>query len=1174
MDVGPRRGRRRIARLAGGLLAALALLAAAVPLLLRGPVLRWAVARATEPLCGRITVQGGHFGLGLIPNLLLGRPLAVELLGVRLLAPDGGEVTAAERVTARLTVERGPWRFAVEDAVASRGHWRLAIGGAPGSGFLDVFRPVPRHGGRAACVAPRPAARPPTALPPPAPRAPVAFSSVGAVFAVRGGRLDEIDVDLDFPAWGLALSRVRCGGSFEVAASNGSPVLFEAHDARARGGVLRLGPARSRGVTRARFDDVAIPRVALARERPTDIVLEVSAGRTGRSTLHGRADFNRVFPTPGRREAPAPRLDLDARWDDVADAFGKLEAGWLPRGGTLEDVGLGGALTANLSGPFVALSGSASIEGPRARVAATIEGGRRAFLDVRSDGLALGPLVGPDLRPALAGTAAGRLRARALFAPNPDPNLDEREVAILDAELTLARAARDEGPRAVVVRVGPSAPSGRALALSRRDALEISVAQARYARVGLSVDDLRVRWAEGSARGGLTLSRPKPGSPARVEATLGVELASLARLVPPDAVALRLSARARVAGTLGHLAGSVTFGPRTSLSVLGEGFRVPRALTATLDGGRHLSLTRATFPHEGGGAVTAAGRVDLRGDVAGELRVVDYPLGDVPELGALRLPAALGQGREVPLDEALGGRVDATLSVRGPVRDPSFAGTAVVRRAALTGRPLGDGHVTARGRLNTISFEGTLGPSLSFESTITRRRRAIVAEGVADVRALALGPWLPPPFDGLDVLGSGHVEATLSTLAPPVVRGALSAEGPGARFTLDGELRGQATSGRVRGHVELAPLRHLWARWFSSADGIIELDLTGRTDLSHPMEGKMSGSISAARALALRPRGLGQASLTLGVAQGARIDLDGKRVSTPGLLLTADGVRLQLRGGATLDAAAPERSLLALEARGHLDAAVLARGLRLPALSSASGTIALDARATGEAAAPRASGQARLEGLTLVPASKGVPTLRLDGVVEADEHTLRTRGLVVRASELGALTVGAANAPASVEIGSWSPFVAGRLDVPVSARGLHVGDARASLEIGRLDLAVRATGDARGTVTVAGDVTIDDARFDSGRGAPSKPGRPRAWYEGLPPHLALDLTLRGPDDAVTVAVPGPDVRVGFACRVRATSRGGTIDGQLRGGTTYSRAALALYDWFTPRDVRRCRIFKE
>jgi hypothetical protein len=531
----------------------------------------------------------------------------------------------------------------------------------------------------------------------------------------------------------------------------------------------------------------------------------------------------------------------------------------------------------------------------------------------------------------------------------------------------------------------------------------------------------------------------------------------------------------------------------------------------------------------------------------------------------------MGRGREIPLDQALSGSVDATLTVRGPLRAPSIAGTAAVTDAALTGRPLGDGYVAARGRLDQIHFEGTLGSSLSFKSSISRRGRAITAVGAADVRALALGPWLPPPFEGLDVLASGHVDATLSTLAPAVVRGTLRAEGPGARFTLDGELRGTATSGRVRGHVELEPLRPVWARWLSSADGIIDLDLTGRTDLSHPMEGKMSGSIRAVRALVLRLRAF---TLSLGVAEGGRIDVDGKRVSTPGLLLTADGVRLQVRGEATLDAAAPQRSRLDLEAKGQLEAAVLARALRLPALASASGTIALDARASGEAAAPSASGRAQLQGLTLVPSGKGLPTLRLDGVVEADDHALRTRGLAVRASEIGALTVGSPEAPATVELASWSPFAPGRLDVPVSARGLHIGNPKASLEIGRLDLNVRARGDARSTVTVGGDVGIADARFDSSRGAPSKPGRPRAWYAGLPPHLALDLALHGPDDAVTVAVPGPDVRVGFACRVRATATAGSIDGQLRGGTVYSRAALALYDWFTPRDIRRCRIFKE
>jgi len=78
----------------------------------------------------------------------------------------------------------------------------------------------------------------------------------------------------------------------------------------------------------------------------------------------------------------------------------------------------------------------------------------------------------------------------------------------------------------------------------------------------------------------------------------------------------------------------------------------------------------------------------------------------------------------------------------------------------------------------------------------------------------------------------------------------------------------------------------------------------------------------------------------------------------------------------------------------------------------------------------------------------------------------------------------------------------------------------------------------------------------------------------LPPRLTLDLTLHGPDDALVVAVPGPDVKLGFRCHVRATASGATLSGRLHGSTAYSRLALTVYDWLEPQDVRQCRVFKE
>jgi hypothetical protein len=59
---------------------------------------------------------------------------------------------------------------------------------------------------------------------------------------------------------------------------------------------------------------------------------------------------------------------------------------------------------------------------------------------------------------------------------------------------------------------------------------------------------------------------------------------------------------------------------------------------------------------------------------------------------------------------------------------------------------------------------------------------------------------------------------------------------------------------------------------------------------------------------------------------------------------------------------------------------------------------------------------------------------------------------------------------------------------------------------------------------------------------------------------------------VTVAIPViPDVTVDFDCRLRATSRGADLSGQLHGHALFSRAAVALYDWFSPGHVRGCQV---
>src|SRR5580692_11507944 len=98
--------RRRVAWAASVVLGLALLPCLLAPVLLRGFLLRWLVARATRDLCGAVQIDDGQLGWTLVPDLLLGRPFTVELVGVRVLAPDGGEALSVARVSGRVDVSR------------------------------------------------------------------------------------------------------------------------------------------------------------------------------------------------------------------------------------------------------------------------------------------------------------------------------------------------------------------------------------------------------------------------------------------------------------------------------------------------------------------------------------------------------------------------------------------------------------------------------------------------------------------------------------------------------------------------------------------------------------------------------------------------------------------------------------------------------------------------------------------------------------------------------------------------------------------------------------------------------------------------------------------------------------------------------------------------------------
>jgi hypothetical protein len=1125
------------------------------PLVLRGPLARWAVRRATRDLCGTVRIEDAHVGWLAVVDVMRGHPFAVEVRGGSVSGPEADEVLHVATVTTHVEVARHPWRVVVDGGVASNGRWRLAIdpSGRIG-GLLGAFRIVPAGASKAAClepVTPRRGPRPP--------------SQPNATLELRDVRLYDVDVDLDFPVWGLFLPRVHAVGSLALGTPGGAGFTFDVHDATAPGGVLRAGPGGARAsaaTTTAHFDDVAIAHVGVSREDPSDLVLNVTRADTGRSRLEGNAVFTNVFARHGRRgDRNPPGLILDARWDRLADAAARLDAGWLPRE-TLGNL-LDGAMTARVRGPFLALSGAVSIEGPRVSIQASIDEGRRASLEARANDVALAPFLHQRLQPALRGHLTGHLRVNVALLTG----LRDVEIEIPSAEVTVMRVSAGAVPRRLAFSIGPGA---KAVARAGTDTLAVGLASASLRRRTLRLEGLLARWAELSARGSLTLALPTD-APSLLDAKLEANVPSIERWVRPDVIDVRASAALTMSGPLDHLRARVAFGRSSEATILSQHFRVPVPMTATFDDGRGIAFDGLTLEHLGGGRLTGNGRAGRDGRIAGQLTVSGYPLAEVPGMESVILPAALGNGRRTTLHDAVEGQLDATLRTSGSLARPTFEGKVDLTRVALSGRRIGEGSVRLRTRGLSLTAEGTLGPSVALQMNAALKDAGAVADVKLALTKFALAPWLPPALAGLDVSLSGLGRVTVAPDRPFATHAELEAVGPGGQLVIESRTSNDTAAVTARGRVELGGLRSLWGQALADAQGTISVDIA-----STP-EARLKGALAVARAVTVRPKSW---PVSFGVAEGGQVEIDETHLHVSTLTLTAPGARLRLAGELNADLVKPERTTIDLRANARLDAAELARQAQLPDLASASGSIAVDAHAQGALSDPTGTAVARLEGVELRPASKTWPAVRIDGVVDAGERTVSTRGLRVATVGpgfiTGAVTVGAPATPATARVVTTLPLHLDRVAATVTARGLQLSDGK-SFAVGALDLALRLTGDSARTLVLAGDVGVSDAHFDPFAGKKKKKAGKsdddsKPWFDSLPPWLTLDLDIHGPPDALTVDVPVLwDVGIGMRCHVSGNKRGGSISGQVRGSGPYSRLMLSL---FGPKGARECHLLKE
>ena len=1016
---------------------------------------------------------------------------------------------------------------------------------------------MPAGQARSACLQPTPRR---------GPRPPA--SSPSASFAVHDARLTEIDVDLDFPVWGLSLPRARALGSLALGTPGGPLVTFEVRDARAPSGLLRVGPggaAATVATTTARFDEVLIGHVVVSPEDPADLALEVSRADTGRSRLAGTAVFDNVFARHGKHgEKNPPGMTLDARWDRLADAAARFDAPWLPR----EALGelLDGALAARVHGPFLALSGTVSLEGQRAGVEAEVERGERATVEARATDLALAPFLHEGLQPLLGGRVSGRLRVKVELAAG----LRDADLEIPRADVTLTRDGPNAEPRRLAFRVGT--PVRDVPWSEADDTLVLGLKAARLFHRALRVEGLSARWAELSARGTLTLDLPAGATEARVDAKVALAVTSLARWVPPATASARVAAEATLAGPLDHLRARLAFAPSTTATIFGERFRAPAPVTATLDDGNAVSLSGLAITRVGGGRVEFRGRAKRGGAIAGRAaHRQTIRSRRCRGSSSVAMPPALTGGRALSLHDSLTGKLDATLTVGGPLARPAYTGTLDLTGVTLGGRPLGDGHrpcarraagrspsrarSAPRSRSTSARRDGATAsraPRTS-SSTAWRSARGFPPRSrgsTSPPRARRASPWRPAPA-ARDARGArrrgrgqrashrgrdhGRQGARVGARAP---RARGPAPAVGARARRGRRRRHDRRLGNVggragRGHARRRARAHPAAPWVAARGRRGR----GRTPRRRP---------DACARSRPRARGSGRAPL----ARGRRA---GRSRGARALDARAHGQGPPRRGRARA-AGAPARARL--ERSGHDRRSTRARRARR--------------------ARPSRTGTARLDGVELRPRAAAWPTLRVSGVVEASGHAVSTRALRVEATGdlvQGAVTMGDAGAPATVDLGAAWPLRIARIDAPVVGRGLRVGDAKSPFEIGALDLRLRLAGDPARELVLSGDVGVARARVDPFAGKKkSKSGPARPWFEALPPRLTLDLMVHGPDDALVVDVPVlPDIDLGFRCHVAGSARGGTISGELRGRGGYSRLMLSL---FGPKGARECRVLKE
>ncbi len=317
------------------LLGLVSLAVAGAVLFLQGERMGAFVAKVLPEMRGKLEFRSIRWPARLLVDILAKRPTPFVVDGVKFFDPDGTLVLDVPHLEVKLELHQlinGAGLYMHDLEVGPNSYWRFGRmqKTKPGIGFLAAFKPLHPS--------------------PPAPHPP-AGAKPEKGFAVRifNAQLNGLRVVFDFPhVWGFDLRDLHAPAWLQV---EDGFCGWEAVGLEARqGGYLTVLDQV------LPFDSVKVKQVATLREYSDDIFLDLTEGKTGRSTLVGKGFFNGIYG-----DDSISAIHMHTEFHDAVDA---LNAVLKPM--NIPGLHLGGAdarVAADLLGPYVSIAINTDIAG-------------------------------------------------------------------------------------------------------------------------------------------------------------------------------------------------------------------------------------------------------------------------------------------------------------------------------------------------------------------------------------------------------------------------------------------------------------------------------------------------------------------------------------------------------------------------------------------------------------------------------------------------------------------------------------------------------------------------------------------------------------------------------------------------------------------------------------------